>query len=122
MDGPFRILIIDDSPDILDMLGALLDYEGFEVVSAQDPLSGLRAAYQAQPDAILLDVVMPRLSGQEVMDGIRETRPDIRFLFISGYSEDTIGSTFLDDEGFNMIQKPFKPNDLLRKIREMLDR
>ncbi len=69
----------------------------------------------------LLDVMMPKLGGKAVFERIHETRPDMRFLFASGYSMNSIHTNFVLDEGLALIQKPYQLGDLLRKVREVLD-
>jgi FixJ family two-component response regulator len=69
-----------------------------------------------------LDVVMPRKSGKEVLDEIRKMNPGIKAVFISGYTADIMYKKGTFDEGTEFITKPFIKNDLLQKIREVLDR
>ena len=88
MQRQFRVLIIDDEPEILEMLEILLIAEGFEVVTAQDALSGLRAAYQAHPDAILLDVMMPTMDGFEACRRLREMT-EVPILLLTGKAKGT---------------------------------
>lgn len=68
----FKVLVIDDEPAFLEMLNLALSLEGFSVIVAQNAAAGLRAAYQSQPDAILLDVMMPDMDGYEVCRRLRE--------------------------------------------------
>ena len=70
----------------------------------------------------LLDVMMPNLGGKAVYERIRETRPDFPFLFASGYSMGSLHDNFVLDEGLHLVQKPYRRVDLLRKVREVLDR
>ena len=78
----FRILVIDDHPDVLALLRATLTSEGFDVVTAQDALTGLRAAYESHPDAILLDVMMPDMDGFEACRRLREMT-DVPIIFVT---------------------------------------
>ena len=71
---------------------------------------------------VMLDMIMPKKSGNEVYDRIIKMRPDMKTLFSSGYSADRIGKDRMLKEGFDFIMKPVSPKDLLRKIRDMLDR
>ena len=91
MRHQFRILVVDDHPDVLAMLQAMLTAEGFEVVATQDALSALRAAYQIHPDAILLDVMMPDVDGFEACRRLREmTDVPIIFVTAKGTIEDVV--------------------------------
>ena len=63
MHHRFSVLVIDDDASVLTMLRIMLTEKGFDVVAAQDALSGLRSAYETHPDAILLDVMMPEMDG-----------------------------------------------------------
>jgi DNA-binding response OmpR family regulator len=122
MQRQFRILIIDDEPEILEMLEILLVAEGFEVVTAQDALSGLRVAYQAHPDAILLDVMMPTMDGFEACRRLREMT-EVPILFLTGKAKAT------DDvvHGFGLgaddyLTKPFDRSELVSRLTARLRR
>jgi DNA-binding response OmpR family regulator len=69
----------------------------------------------------LLDVIMPRKNGKEVRDEIIAIRPEIKTLFMSGYTSDVINGKGLLDEGINLISKPLRINDLLLKLKELLE-
>jgi DNA-binding response OmpR family regulator len=121
MPRRIRVLVVDDQPQMLNMLRVLLTREGFDVVEAQDALSGLRGAYQAHPDAILLDVMMPKLNGFEVCRRLREvTDAPIIFVTAKGAIEDVV-------EGFaaggdDYLVKPFDRSELLSRLRACLRR
>ena len=71
---------------------------------------------------VLLDVVMPKKNGKEVYDAIRRTRPDVKVLFMSGYTADIMHNKGIAEAGLDFISKPVSPFELLRKVREILDR
>ena len=71
---------------------------------------------------LILDVIMPRKNGKECYDEIRKSTPDIKAIFTSGYTANIIHKKGILEEGIDLILKPVSPNQLLRKIREVLDR
>lgn len=117
----FRVLAIDDDPETLSFLEVLLKRYGYDVVVAMDAQTGLRAAWQTRPDAILLDVMMPRMDGFEVCRRLKQVT-DAPILFVSA----------LDDlsrleQGFALgaddyVVKPFKPAELVSRLRACLRR
>ena len=71
---------------------------------------------------VLLDMIMPKKNGKEVSEAIRKVSPRIKILFASGYTMDIIKTKELTEAGFDFIHKPVPPKDLLKKVREILDR
>jgi DNA-binding response OmpR family regulator len=122
MQRQFRILVIEDEPDMLDMLQLMLTTEGFEVVKAQDVLTGLRSAFQSHPDAILLDVMMPEMDGFEGCRRLRELT-DVPILFVTGKAtthEDVVHGFSLGADDY--ITKPFNPSELVSRLNACLRR
>jgi two-component system response regulator VicR len=122
MPVQFRILVIEDEPEMLEMLQMMLTAEGFDVVGAQDALTGLRAAYQTHPDAILLDVMMPSMDGFEACRRLREMT-DVPIIFVTGKA------TSMDDivRGFSLggddyVAKPFNKSELMSRLKARLRR
>jgi len=93
------------------------------VLTACDGEEALRVfeEHADEIDLALLDVMMPNLGGRAVYERILKTRPNLRFLFASGYSMNAIHTNFVLDEDLALIQKPCQRDDLLRKVREVLD-
>ncbi|MEA3341577.1 MAG: response regulator transcription factor [Chloroflexota bacterium] len=117
----FTVLTIDDQPGQLEILRLMLDAEGFDTVVAQDGLSGLRTAYQVQPDAILLDVMMPNMDGFEVCRRLREmTEVPIIFLTAKGTLEDIVKGLSLGADDY--LVKPFDRLELVGRLRACLRR
>ena len=102
----------------------VLEGSGYTVRVAGDGEEAVRV-FEAEAESIalaVLDVVMPRMGGREAYDLIKRIKPDIRALFTSGYSMNAVHSKFVLHEGVQLIQKPYGPSDLLRKVRDVLDR
>jgi two-component system KDP operon response regulator KdpE len=121
MRQQFRVLIVDDHPDVLAMLQAMLTAEGFDVVATQDALSALRAAYQSHPDAILLDVMMPDIDGFEACRRLREmTDVPIIFVTAKGTIEDVVKGLSLGADDY--VVKPFDRSELISRLTACLRR
>jgi DNA-binding response OmpR family regulator len=102
----------------------ILVRNGYEVLEAADGLEALRSAavYDGAIHLMLTDVVMPRMSGRELVEQIRPLRPEMRVLYVSGYSEEAIARQGQLTQGIELLPKPFTPGVLTAKIREILDR
>jgi two-component system cell cycle sensor histidine kinase/response regulator CckA len=122
--GRETILLAEDEDEVRALTREVLERQGYRVLEASDGLEALRR-YEAEGDRIdlvLSDVVMPRMSGRELVDRVRAIRPDMRVLYMSGYTEDAIVRHGVRDASTVLLGKPFAPADLLAKIREVLDR
>jgi two-component system OmpR family response regulator len=122
-DGqPARVLVVDDEATITDLLTMALRYEGCEVRSAARAHEAVRTAAQFQPDAIILDVMLPDFSGLEVMRRVRGTRPDVPVLFLTARDavEDRIAG--LTAGGDDYVTKPFSLEELVARLRALLRR
>ncbi len=117
----FHILAIDDQPEVLKMLRLMLTAEGFQVTTEQDPIGGLRAAYQHHPDAILLDIMMPDVDGFEICRRLRElTDVPIIFVTAKGTIEDVVRGFSVGADDY--VVKPFNPNELVSRLLACLRR
>jgi two-component system, cell cycle sensor histidine kinase and response regulator CckA len=122
--GRETILLVEDEDDVRALARELLERQGYRVLEASDGRQALDR-YETegdQIDLILSDVVMPRMSGRELVDRVRALRPDMRVLYMSGYTEDAILRHGVHDASTVLLGKPFAPADLLAKVREVLDR
>lgn len=122
--GSETILLVEDNADIRNVARIILENFGYKVIEAVDGEEAI-AKFMDNKDAIdlvLLDVVMPKKSGKEVFEEIKKIKPDMKILFMSGYAPDIINSKGLISEGLDFIQKPAPPNELLGKIRVILDK
>ena len=119
-----RLLIVDDEPDIAQLLEMILAGAGYEIQTAGNGTDALRVLGDEDFDAVLSDIMMPELDGQELYHRIREIKPDLakRMIFVTG---DTLNSTtrdFLNATGNLFLSKPFKVDDVIHRVQEALQR
>jgi CheY-like chemotaxis protein len=117
------ILLVEDEPSIKNMGQKMLENLGYLVLSADGPEEGMRIAeeHKGQINLLLTDVVMPEMNGRDFADQLRSLYPEIRILFMSGYTADVIAERGVLEQGVNFIQKPFSKNDLGLAVRTVLD-
>ncbi|HYK91879.1 MAG TPA: PAS domain S-box protein [Acidobacteriota bacterium] len=122
--GSETILLVEDEQPVLELAQSLLQRRGYHIISAHDGLSALEVCgeHTAPIHLLVADVVMPKMSGRELARLVVARRPEIKVLFISGYSEDAIVNQGLLEPGTAFLQKPFTADSLPRKVREILDR
>ena len=122
--GHETLLITEDDVTLRKMLARVMKREGYTVITASDgeEAAELFESEKDKIDLVLLDVVMPKLSGSTVYDRIREVKPHVPILFSSGYSPEVLNKDFLKRENIQIIRKPFFFHDLLRKVRYLLDK
>jgi two-component system cell cycle sensor histidine kinase/response regulator CckA len=122
--GSETILLVEDADVVRDLAREVLEeisgYRVLEATNAEDALQ-ICQKHQGRIDLLLTDVVMPGGSGPEVSARVRALKPDIRVLYMSGYTDDAIVRHGVLEAGLNFIQKPFTPNGLAQKVREVLD-
>jgi two-component system, cell cycle sensor histidine kinase and response regulator CckA len=122
--GSETILLAEDDEGIRQMVGQVLTGLGYSIVVARDGREAVQKFEESPREFsfVVLDVVMPQLSGPGAFERIRKINPSIPVIFTSGYSEESETlSAVLAHAGTQLLQKPFPPKDLARKIREMLD-
>lgn len=122
--GTETILIVEDEVLVRDMTRLILEQVGFTVFVVSDGNEALKL-FEENPQPvhlILSDVVMPGMSGQQLADKVKMLRPSIRILFMSGYTDDAIVHHGVLEEGTPFLEKPFTPDNLVRKVREVLDK
>ena len=118
LKGAATVLVIDDDPDVRHFIAAGLEEYGHEVVEAGDGSEGLEKYGAARPDLVILDYIMPGLSGAEVAGHILATRPDQPILFVSGYNETDAIRRVAPDA--NILAKPFRAAALEDAVRAAL--
>jgi PAS domain S-box-containing protein len=121
--GTETILLAEDDQALQTLAARILESAGYTVLRASDGKEALDVFEQhaAAIDLCLLDVVMPKMGGKAVYDVLRQQHPHLPFLFSSGYSMDVIHTGFVLKEGIELIQKPYAPEALLRRVRHVLD-
>jgi len=116
--APFSILVIDDDPDVRGFIVNSLEEQGYRVRQASDGREGLAALEREVPDLVVLDFIMPGLSGADVARKIRAKRPDQPILFVSGYSETEAVKRTAPDA--LLLAKPFRADALQKAVRGAL--
>jgi CheY-like chemotaxis protein len=117
------ILIVEDEPAVRRMASRALRSQGYEILEAANGAEALEVLSRAAGpvDLVLSDVVMPVLNGRELSERLAVDHPEIRVLFMSGYTDDDIVRRGLLQPGAPFLQKPFVAADLSRKVRDVLD-
>ena len=120
--GEETILVAEDSEAVRLFIRKMLTKYGYTIIEAIDGEDAIRTfAMHPEIDLVIIDSVMPKKNGREVYDEIHKTNPDIKTLFMSGYTKDVVLDKGIEEKDFHFISKPLSPNDLLRKVREVLD-
>jgi len=122
-DGsPIRALVVDDEPAIGELLATALRYEGWKVESALTGYDAIRTAKSWEPDVILLDVMLPDLTGLEVLRRVRASTPDVPVLFLTAKDavEDRVAG--LTAGGDDYVTKPFSLEEVVARLRSLLRR
>lgn len=123
-DGAETILLVEDEPSILRMTRMMLERMGYKVLAAGTPGGAIALAreYAGQIHLLMTDVVMPEMNGRDLAGNLLALYPDLKRLFMSGYTANLIAQHGLLAEGVNFIQKPFSREQLGKKVREALDK
>ena len=121
--GIETILVVEDEPMILDITTTMLELQGYKILAAATPGEALRLAREQAGTIHLLmtDVVMPEMNGRDLAEKLLVLYPDLKLLFMSGYTANVIAHHGVLDEGVHFIQKPFALKDLAAQVREALD-
>ena len=117
------ILVVEDDDAVRGLVVTSLERAGYTVLVAASGRDAL-SIIERQPGPIhllLTDIVMPAMSGQELAEHVQASRPDVRVLFMSGYTSNAVVHHGVLDEGVNYLAKPFSPNELLSRVRALLD-
>jgi PAS domain S-box-containing protein len=116
------VLLVEDEPAILKMVGRILEKLRYNVLTAGSPGEAIRLAeeYDSEIHLLITDVIMPEMSGLKLSESLLSFYPNLKRLFMSGYTADLIAHRGILEEGVQFIQKPFSKNDLADKIRQVL--
>jgi two-component system alkaline phosphatase synthesis response regulator PhoP len=117
-----RILVIDDEQGIRGALGQLLEYEGYEVISAADGVSGLEKALSDNPDLVVLDVMMPRMSGLDVCKQLKAKRPSVPIIMLTARGQEIDKVVGLELGADDYVTKPFSVRELMARVKAVLRR
>ncbi|MER7919111.1 MULTISPECIES: response regulator transcription factor [unclassified Streptomyces] len=117
-----RVLVVDDDPDLAEVLTGALRYEGWQVRAAADGAAALAAARELMPDAVVLDVMLPDMDGFTVLRRLHETQPEVCVLFLTARDavEDRIAG--LTAGGDDYVTKPFSLEEVVARLRGLLRR
>jgi CheY-like chemotaxis protein len=123
LGGEERVLLVEDEAPVRAIAHEALVGHGYTVLEARDVDDALRIAREEgrRIDLLLTDVVMPVMNGRTLAEQIRQMHPETKVLYMSGYSDDTIGRHHVLEPETALLQKPFTPTELARKVRETLD-
>jgi PAS domain S-box-containing protein len=121
--GSETILLVEDEPGVRAIARGILSRAGYKVLEAEDGATALRVFESTQEPIhlVLTDVVMPGMSGRELVEELAKREPGLKVLFMSGYTDDTVVHHGVLDRGFAFLQKPIMPDALGKKVREVLD-
>jgi two-component system, cell cycle sensor histidine kinase and response regulator CckA len=123
LPGHETILLVEDESSILELITIMLRRQGYTVLAANNPAEALRLGHQHAKtiNLLLSDVVMPEMNGRDLAQKLLSIIPNVKRLFMSGYTADVIAHHSVIDEGVSFIQKPFSTKELAAKVREVLD-
>jgi PAS domain S-box-containing protein len=120
--GKETVLVAEDNEGVRTLLRTILTEYGYTIIEAVDGEDAVdKFNRHKKIDLLIIDTVMPKKNGRDVYDEIRKTYPHVKVLFTSGYTKDVILDKGIKEEEFHFLRKPLAPNELLRKVREVLD-
>jgi len=121
--GSETILLVEDETNLRYLARQFLEKQGYRVIEAADGAVAMQiaVAHEGVIDLLLTDVIMPGMNGRELAQHISEIRPNVKVLYMSGYTENVIGRNGTLEQGVRLLSKPFTLHELKRKVREVLD-
>ena len=126
LGGSETILLVEDDDHVRGSVRRILEHYGYQVLEAYDAQSALGLVQQnaVTYDLVLTDIMMPGLSGRDLVERLKVLKPKVKVLFMSGYADsELIPDDVFDvlDSGQNFLEKPFTPETLAAKLRQVLD-
>jgi DNA-binding response OmpR family regulator len=127
----YKILVVDDDPDILDAVALILESQGYEVVTARDGIEGLATLKAEQPDLMILDLMMPKMDGFAVCKELQDPRwskyRDIPILILTSVREEASRRRYELETGLELdvddyVEKPMSPDVLLKRVSTLVKR
>ena len=124
LKGDETIFLVEDDPSVRELTLRALNYFGYKVIVSKNGEEALKRFNQnnIHVDLLITDVIMPGIGGKKLVDLLHQHHPDLKVLFMSGYSEDQISRKGILNGSINFIQKPFAPIELVKQLRRILDR
>ena len=121
--GQETILLVEDETNLRRLARQYLENQGYKILEAEDGAAALQIVdgYHGAIDLLLTDVIMPGMNGRELAARVTNLLPDVRVLYMSGYTENAVGQDGTLDAGINLLQKPFSLPALKDRVRELLD-
>jgi two-component system cell cycle sensor histidine kinase/response regulator CckA len=124
LDGFETVLIVEDNDSLRKLARTVLKQNGYKVLAAENGEDALRISMgnKGPIDLIVTDVVMPKMSGRETVERLQPLYPKMKVIYMSGYTDNSIVHHGVLTPGLNFLEKPFSPEGLARKVREVLDK
>jgi len=121
--GSETILVVEDKASVRALAARILRNRGYTVLEASDGKDALNVTqgHTGEIHLVLTDVIMPGMSGKDLVSELKSVRPNIKSLYVSGYTDNAIVHHGVLDSNVAFLQKPFSVNGLLRKVREVID-
>jgi len=117
-----RILIVEDEPNMVAGLRDNFEFEGYKVITAPDGVAGLERALKEAPDLVILDVMMPRMSGLEVCKQLKAKRPSVPIIMLTARGQEADKVVGLELGADDYVTKPFSIRELLARVKAVLRR